>query len=101
MNIYDKMPMKFIKWAMDNGMQLTLEKDCINLNTGMKSQLHLYYEESSYCVRGRYGHFAKITTFWDLYLEVKNCMHGHSYMSGSICRLVDDGFGEIDFEPFE
>lgn len=101
MNIYDKMPMKFIKWAMDNDMELTLEKDCINLNTGMKSGLRLFYEQGLYVAKMRYDETRVISTFWDLYLAVKGCMHGRDFMSGRISKLHDQGFGAIEDDQFE
>lgn len=101
MNIFDKMPMKFIKWAMDNGMELTLEKDCINLNTGMKSGLHLFYEHGVYVAKMRYDTTRVIGTFWDLYLAVKSCMHGRDFMSGRISKLYEQGFGNIEDDQFE
>lgn len=101
MNIYDKFPMKFVRWAVDNGMNLTLEKDYIDLNTGMKSHCHLYYEDGIYIAKMRYDDEKVIETFFDLYMAVKECEHGREFMSSSIEKLYNHGFGvDMEWEEF-
>lgn len=119
MNIYDHMPMQFIKYATERGIELTLEKDCINLNTGMKSQLQLYWVEresggvvkspfpdGQYIACGRYDARYLIEDFSDLYHAIRRCDHngyydGHSVVCGNLAPILNDcGFGDLDDEPF-
>lgn len=100
MNIYDKFPMKFVKWATENGMTLSLHKDYIDIETGMKSHLHLHYEDGVYVAKMRYGESKVIDNFFDLYLSVRNCEHGRDFMGSNIANLYENGFGELDWEPF-
>lgn len=101
MNIYDKMPMKFIKWAVAHNMELTLHEDSINVTTGMKSGLTLHYENGVYVAKMRYDQTKVISTFWDFYMAIKSCMCGRDYMSGFITHLYENGFGDIEDDPFE
>lgn len=100
MNIYDKFPITFIRWAVNNGMQLELNKDYIDLNTGMKSQCHLFYEDGKYLAKCRYDTIYTIDTFYDLYSAVRDCEHGKGFMNGGIIELYENGFGELDWQEF-
>ena len=100
MNIYDKLPIKFIKWATQHGMQLTLWEDYIDLNTGMKSHLHLYYGGGKYLAKMRYGTVDIISEFSDLYWAIRRCEHGKGFMSGSIEYTYNNGFGDLSDEEF-
>lgn len=106
MNIYDHMPMQFIKYATERGIELTLEKDCINLNTGMKSQLQLYWVDGKYIACGRYDARYIIEDFSDLYHAIRSCDHngyydGRSMVCGNLTPILNDcGFGDLDDEQF-
>lgn len=101
MNIIDKLPMKFIKWALAKKIHLTLEPECINLNTGMKSDLRIHFEHGRYIARMRYDEVRVLSTFWDLYLALKGCLHGREYMSNNMSEIVFNGFGDIEDDVFE
>ena len=101
MNIYDKLPVKFIRWAVEHGMELTLCRDYIDLNTGMKSQCHLFYENGKYIAKCRYDMNYTIDDFSDLYYAIRDCECGRGFMSGGIEHLYNNGFGQLDYEVFE
>lgn len=101
MNISDKLPIKFIKWCMDNDVPLTLEKDYIDLDTGMKSHLHLYYEDGNYVAKMRYGEEVNILYFSCLHSAIRDCEHGRGFMASRIEKLYNEGFGDIEYDDFE
>ena len=102
MNIYDKFPLVFVRWAVEHGMHLELNKDYIDLCTGMKSHCHLYYENGKYIAKMRYDKEKVIECFNDLHSAVQDCECYKGFMSGSIAYLYENGFpSELEWEEFK
>ena len=105
MSILNHMPMKFIKEFVSKGGHLSFGRSYVtdevylDLNTGMKSDLHLYYiEERGYVAKCRYDYEEVITYFSDLHYAIRKCMHGKGFMSSSITEFYQDGFEDMDEE---
>jgi hypothetical protein len=101
-DIVDHLPLKFMKWWTENVGALEIGKDYVDINTGMKSQLHLKYEGGKYFAHMRYNTVNHVETFYDLYQSVRDCEHGRGFMSGNIVEFYQDGFpDELSWEKFE
>ena len=106
MNILEKLPTKFIQEFITKGGHITIAVDCdkvpyLDLNTGMKSHLHLYYEEvTGYIAKARYDTAYCIETFYDLHKAILECDCGRSFISGSIEKIYKEGF-DNEFDKFE
>lgn len=59
-----------------------------DMNTGMKSHLHVSWVEGVCTVEGRYGHEAVITNLEDLVCEVQQCRQGREYYNASWSALL-------------
>lgn len=109
MDIIDNLPKKFMREFTESGRELTLSFDedkqpYLNLNTGMKSHLHLYYGTignfTGYYVNGRYGYQALLIYFADLHGAIIDSECGRGYMSESIETIYKNGFKD-QWEKFE
>jgi hypothetical protein len=100
MSIINNLPTKFIEYWTENIGELILGKDYIDIQTGMKSHLHIYFERGEYVAKMRYNEETVLTDFLDLYFAIKRCTHGRDFMSGSIVEVYKNGFGEMDNEKF-
>ena len=100
MSILDKLPVSFIKEFVTRGGELSFEIDrynvpYMNLNTGMKSHLHIYYEEDGfYYACTRYDSPVKLTYFFDLHDVIRRCECGKEFMNSAITTFYCDGFVE-------
>jgi hypothetical protein len=100
MPIINSLPIKFITYWTENVGDILLGKDYIDLQTGMKSDLHIYFEDGVYIAKMRYGEQRILEDFSDLHYAIKSCTHGRDFMSGSIVEVYINGFGELDNEKF-
>jgi hypothetical protein len=100
MSIINNLPTKFIEYWTENVGELTLSKDYIDLQTGMKSHLHIYFEEGKYIAKMRYNEQTELADFSDLVFAIRRCTHGRDYMSSQIMSVYSNGFGELDDEKF-
>lgn len=101
MNILDKMPKKLIEIMLKEGLTFSISQSelgfYLDLNTGMKSHAHLYYENSKYVLRMRYGEEAEVGTLHDIGYWVRNCLQGRDFMKSAWAFVVDNkGFGLVD-----
>lgn len=101
-NILYHLPIKFIGWWAENVGTLEIGKDYIDINTGMKSHLHIKYNGGKYFAHMRYGIVNEVDTFYNFYQSVRDCEHGRGFMSGNIVEFYRDGFPEeLTWEKFE
>lgn len=76
---------KILSDLLNRGLEITMfaEDKVIwyNLNTGMKSHLHIRFEESKQCIvyRARYDETGVITDWEDLMIVVRRCDHGRGF----------------------
>jgi len=101
MDILDKMPKKMIEIMLKEGLTFSISQSelgvYLDLNTGMKSYAHLYYENSKYVLRMRYEEEAEVDTLHDIGYWVRNCLCGIDFMNGAWASVVDNkGFGSSD-----
>jgi len=106
MNILDKMPKRLIELMLGQGLIFSLGSSnkhgmYLDLNTGMKSDLRLYYESGEYIARMRYGEEMVICDFNDLRYAISQCKHGRDYMNTAWVIPLVDGFGEFGDEPLD
>ncbi len=83
---------KMIDKVLDAGIEITLFKSegktIYDLNTGMKSHLHLSFKDDVCNFYGRYGVEGVIEDFDNLLQEVANCDHGKGFANQSWSKLV-------------
>lgn len=101
MNILDNMPQALIEIMLKEGLTFSISQNTcgvyLDLNTGMKSHAHLYYEEDKYILRMRYENEATVETLGDIAYWIRDCMQGRDFMNGAWASVVDNkGFGESD-----
>lgn len=70
----------------------------IDFNTGMKSHLHLYYEDGKYIAKCRYGREDVIEDFHDFHTCLVKCMEGRDFMNSSWIDIYHEGFGEFTWD---
>jgi hypothetical protein len=98
MDILDKLPINIIREMLTQGHEVTLEslnsenKVYLNLNTGMKSHLHLYYEDNKYIAKLRYDQEFVIEDPSDLYKAIRSAEHDRGFMQDSITYFYKNGF---------
>lgn len=100
MSILDNLPIKFLKWYTEHVGYVSINSDYIDINTGMKSDLHIYYEDGQYIAKMRYDDSQVLETFSDLHYAIRSCEYGRGFMGDNIIELYNKGFGELDDEIF-
>lgn len=100
--ILDRLPIKVIRHVVLLGVNLSFETDgngvpYINFNTGMKSHLHLYFENGKYVAKCRYNDQCVIDCWNDLHWQLTRC-YLTDHMSDNIHRFYKEGFINTDFE---
>jgi len=101
MNILDKMPKNLIEIMLKEGLTFSISQSelgvYLDLNTGMKSHAHLYYENSKYVLHMRYASSPKVETLYDLGYWICSCLCGRDFMNSAWASVVDNkGFGSSD-----
>lgn len=103
MNILDKMPKPLIALMLKEGLTFSIARGAdvdgiyLDLNTGMKSHAHLYYENDKYILRMRYGTEGVVETLGDVAYWIHDCMQGRDFMNGAWDSVVANrSFGELD-----
>lgn len=84
-----------IENLIKEGIEVTIKYDkeksqvYYDLNTGMKSHLHIWYDRSNdSCVyEGRYS-VGMVADYEHLLWCAKNCLHGRDFMNLSWCELL-------------
>lgn len=101
-NIVNHLPLKFMKWWTENVEALELNKDYIDIQTGMKSHLHIKFHDGKYYAYMRYNTIEQLDTFQDLHSAVRDCEHGRDFMNSNIVEFYRNGFPEeLSWEKFE
>lgn len=103
MNILDKMPKRFLELTRAS-IQLGWDSNnvpYIDVMTGMKSHLHLYYDDGQYIARMRYDEVRTIEDFEDFFFALRGCMCYRDYMSSQWVEIHNEGFGEFSRDKFE
>ena len=99
MSILHNMPTKLIEIC---GVPVTLRQESghwfIDFNTGMKSELHLYYVNGEYIAKCRYGVEKVIKTFEDFHSALVDCMCGRDFMNYAWITIYNEGFGEFTWD---
>lgn len=98
-NILDKFPVKIVKYLLSIGMEITICADenkvpYLNLNTGMKSHLHLYYKDGCYYAHTRYNHIFKLQRWADLHYCFVSCECGKGFMNSNNVDFYNKGFDD-------
>jgi hypothetical protein len=81
---------------MNQGLRIDMfiEQDTLwfDLNTGMKSHLHITYDEADQIAkfRGRYDKQGVITDLDDLLMEVRGCDYGRGFASAQWFDIFGD-----------
>ena len=111
MNILDKMPKRLIELMLNQGLAFKIGRSeygiYLDLNTGMKSHLHLYYEGESYTNAGtyiarmRYDEEQVVNDLSDVLYCIKSCKHGRDFMHQGWEVPLNEGFGEFSDEPLD
>lgn len=92
---------------LDAGGELTVRKDregvtYIDLNTGMKSYLHLYCLDGVWYLQDRYSWWSDVDS-WDTILDAaKDCLHGREYMHPAWQKILEeDGYIRVETRTVE
>ena len=101
MNILDNMPKPLIELMLKEGLIFSISQNTdgiyLDLNTGMKSHAYLYYEDTGYILRMRYGAKCVVETLGDIAYWIRDCMQGRDFMNGARASVVANrSFGELD-----
>jgi len=100
MSILHNLPLKLIELC---GVPITISKDYkgewyLDFNTGMKSELHLYYINGKYIAKCRYDKEYVIEDFHDFHHCLCECMAGRTFMNAAWVDIYEDGFGEFTYD---
>jgi len=103
MSILHNMPLRLIEIC---GVPITISKDYkgewyLDFNTGMKSELHLYFIDGKYIAKCRYGREDVIETFHDFHYCLKQCMAGRDFMGAGWVDIYNEGFGEFSWDDIK
>ena len=71
--------MNILEPALERGLELRVGKDCVDVNTGMKSHCYLQEEDDKIVAFCRYGVKEGIENYTDLLLVVDACWAGRDY----------------------
>lgn len=80
------------------GGEISIKKDFLgdvflDLNTGMKSHMYLYYEDGEWIARMRYDYSEPVQSWEEILDLAKECLHGRKYMHAAWkILLTQDGF---------
>jgi len=89
--------------VVDHSIQITLRKNfssiienagvLYDLNTGMKSHLHIWYADGEAHYSGRYDTQGTFDDWYELLCAVKGCMHGRNFGDSNWLMLLEqEGF---------
>lgn len=103
MNIIHNLPKRFIELSgVSMRIVQTIHGDSfLDVETGMKSHMHIHYEYEEYIARMRYEGFSRLKTFGDFVSALRYCEHGKGFMNMAWLDIYTNGFGEFDNERFE
>lgn len=94
---FDGIILRLVKAGIEITLRWDDNKMIYDLNTGMKSHLHIFWDqdsESIHCL-GRYNHQATVDTWESLLRQVKYCMHGRDFANFNwIGLLIEAGILE-------
>lgn len=100
--ILENMPMKFLELTQaevhicwDDGVPY------LDMQTGMKSHMYLYWKDGQYFTKQRYDEKNFIQTFHDFAYALRSCDHGRCLMDGQWVEIFNNSFGEFNWDKFE
>ena len=78
---FDDIILRLVKAGIEITLRCEDTRIIYDLNTGMKSHLHIYWCDQDQAIkcRGRYYHLSTVDTWDSLLREVKYCMHGRDF----------------------